>query len=103
MSRKPTHADREAARQARVVAQRAIRRLDVLEWVIFGVGALMATGGGAMVAWLLEGAGWPFRSTWIGASVLLFAISGSIAIINIRKEERADALRREGNRNGDDG
>lgn len=103
MTGPPPDADREAARQVQIVAQRAIRRLDVLEWVIFAIGALIATGGGAMVAWLLAGAGWPFRSTWIGASILLFAISGWIAIINIRKEERADALRGEGNRNGDDG
>lgn len=75
----------------------------MLEWAIFVIAALLAAGGGAMVAWLLEGAGWPFRATWIGTSVLLFVISGSVAIINIRKEERREALRREGNRNGDDG
>lgn len=86
--------EREAAELARVVARRAIRRLDILEWVIFVAGAGLATLGGALAAWLLsEIAGWEFRSTWIVASVLLFAVPGTIAIIKIRREEREDALR----------
>ena len=89
-----TRAEREAARQARAVTRRAIRRLDVLEWLIFGFGAVLAALGGALVAGLLAGmAGWDFRSTWIGASLLLFVVPGTIAVVKIRKEERADALR----------
>lgn len=86
-----------------MVARRAIRRLDVLEWAIFVVAALLAAGGGALFALLLEGAGLPFRATWIGSSVLLFAISGLIAIIKVREEERRDGLPSEGTGNGHDG
>lgn len=89
-----SRADREAAALARVVAQRAIRRLDILEWVIFLAGMALATLGGALVAWLLSGiAGWDFRRSWIGASVLFFVVPGTIAVIRIKREEREDALR----------
>ena len=87
--------DEEAAARAQVVAQRAIRRLDVLEWVIFAVGAVLATLGGGVIARIIsQVVAWDFRSVWIGASLLLFIVSGTIAVVLIRKEERADALRR---------
>jgi uncharacterized membrane protein len=99
-----TPAEREAARQARTVTQRAIRRLDILEWVIFGAGAAMAALGGALVAWLLSSiAGWAFRPTWIGASLLLFVVPGTIAVLKIRRDERADALRAAERREEDHG
>jgi uncharacterized membrane protein len=76
------------------VTQRAIRRLDILEWVIFAVGAGLATAGGALVAWLASGLwGWDFRSVWIGASLLLFVVPGGMAVAKIKREERADARR----------
>lgn len=88
--------ERQAAELARVVAQRAIRRLDYLEWFIFLGGAVLATVAGGFVAWLMTGiAGWDFRSTWMGASVLLFVVPGIAAIIKIKRDERSDALRAE--------
>lgn len=97
-------AEREAAELARVVAQRAIRRLDILEWVIFLVGAGLATLGGGLAAWLMSGiAGWDFWTTWVWASILLFVIPGTIAIIKIKREEREDALRTAEHRDEDDG
>ncbi len=88
--------EREAAEMARVVARRAIRRLDVLEWVIFLGGALLATVAGGLVAWLMVGiAGWDFRTTWMGASILLFVVPGLAAIIMIKRDEQRDALRAE--------
>ena len=97
-------ADREAAERARVVAQRAIHRLTLLESVIFGVGGLLAIGGGAVVAWVLEGmGGLPFRQTWMISSFLLFVIAGGWAIIKIRNDERADALRARAKPEQDDG
>jgi uncharacterized membrane protein len=82
--------DREAADAALVVTQRAIRRLDMLEWLLLLVGAALATLGGAVLAWILAGmAGWPFRSTWIGASLLLFIVAGTVAIVKIREDARA--------------
>ena len=86
------------------VAQRAIRRLDVLEWVILLAAALLASPGGAAVAWMLgPTSAWDFRSTWIGASLVLFVVPGTIAIVRSRREERADALGTDTNRKRDDG
>lgn len=85
-----SEAERQAAAQAKEVTQRAIRRLDLLEWAIFGIGALLAMGGGAVVAGLLAVAGgWDFRSTWIGASLLLFVVPGVAALVKIRRDERS--------------
>ncbi|MBT8488365.1 MAG: hypothetical protein HKN72_02680 [Gemmatimonadetes bacterium] len=104
----PSHAqsetERQAAEMARIVARRAIRRLDVLEWVIFLGGAVLATVAGGLVAWLMVGiAGWDFRATWMGASVLLFVVPGLAAIIKIKRDERSDALRAEARREGREG
>jgi len=63
----------------------------MLEWVIFAVGAGLAAGGGAVIAWMLSRlAGWDFRSTWIGASLLLFVVPGVLSIRQIRRDERTD-------------
>lgn len=100
-------AEREAARMAQVVTRRAIKRLDILEWVILFAGVGLAMFGGAVVAWIFAGmAGWDFRTTWIGASIVLFVVPGGIAVIKIRREEREAALRQAETRNeeeGDDG
>lgn len=87
-------AEREAAELARIVAQRAIRRLDILEYVMFFAGAGLATLAGALAAWLLEAiAGWNFRTTWLWASIVLFVVPGTIAIIIIKRDERSAARR----------
>ena len=81
------------------MTQRAIKRLDVLEWVAWGAGAIMAMVAGGVVAWVMGGlVGWSFRPTWMVASMLLFVIPGGAAIIKIRKDERAET-----NRNSNDG
>lgn len=99
-----SRADREDAQLAQIVARRAIRRLDMLEWVIFAVGAGLAAGGGALIAWMLSTlVGWDFRSTWIGASLLLFVVPGAISIAQIRRDERAASSATGGQQEGDDG
>ncbi len=76
--RGPSSEDRERAQEARRIADRAIRRLDVLEYVILLAAALMALLGGALVAWLLMAlAGFSFRITWVVSSILLFVIPGA--------------------------
>ena len=63
----------------RDVMERAIRRLNILEYVILGLAALLALLGGALVAWLLsETVEIPFRLGWALASLLLFLVPGAI-------------------------
>ena len=94
MSRRPS-ADERAAQVTREVAARAIRRLDILEWVILAGAGVLAAAGGALVAWMLATPlGWPFRTTWVVASLLLFGVPGLVAMRRLRRDER---LRREKN------
>ena len=94
--------DREAARRAHQVTQRAIRRLDILEWIMVAAGVGAAVLGGWAIAWILAGAGnWDFRSTWIVAAVALFVVGGGATIIQIRRDARAVARRIARNREDD--
>jgi len=87
--------EEETARQVREFTARAARRLDYLEWFILAGAAGAATVGGALVALLARDlAGFPFRSTWIVASVLLFAVPGGLALRRVKHEERAWRRRR---------
>lgn len=84
--------DRAEAQAAHEVASRAIRRLDILEAVMVGGGAVLALLGGAVVAGLLTGiAGLAFRTTWIVASLVLFVVPGTITIMLIRRDARSEA------------
>lgn len=81
--------ERETARRAGEVARRAIRRLDILEWVTFLAAVVVAVVGGAAVAWLLaQPGGTAFRITWAAASVLLFVVPGGIVVLRMRRAER---------------
>lgn len=63
----------------RDVMARAIRRLNILEYVILGLAALLALLGGALVSWLLsETLDIPFRLGWAISSLLLFVVPGGI-------------------------
>ena len=102
-ARAGAHREADEARRVQEVTQRAIRRLDVLEWVMWIGGIVLAVAGGAVVAALSSAiAGWPFRPAWIGASLLLFVVPGGIALIVLRMEERRhSASKREGDRRDD--
>jgi hypothetical protein len=65
----------------RKVVARAVRRLEVFEWVIlFGV-AVFSVAGGALVAVLAaEVAGLSFRFVWILASIGFFGIPGWLVL-----------------------
>lgn len=94
--------DAETARRTREVTHRAIRRLDVLEWILLAASTGFAIGSGAVVAFLTRGLlGWSFRPTWVVASVLLFVIPGAIALGRNRTHER-DLRRRLNELNRDD-
>ena len=79
--------DQEDVRVIQEVAARAIRRLNVLEWVILGGAGLTAVLGGALVSWLIAAQlKVSFRLTWIGLSMLLLAVPGLIVILRSRRD-----------------
>ncbi len=72
----------------REVMERAIRRLNILEYVILGAAAVLALVGGAVAAWLLNATlELPFRLSWAVVSLLLFVVPGGIVYA---RERRAD-------------
>jgi hypothetical protein len=96
--------EEEAARVTSEVARRAIRRLDVLEWVILAAAVGLAVVGGALVAWILAGsAGGGFRLVWMVTSGLLLIVPGVIVLIRHRREERKHAKGARTGSKGDDG
>ena len=83
---------------------RAIRRLEILEWVILAGAMVLAIAGGAAVAWLIAPtAGFGFRPIWTVMSILLFVVPGVIAIMRMRKDERAAPAKLKSNPEDDDG
>jgi hypothetical protein len=79
--------DQEDVRVTQEVAARAIRRLNVLEWMILGGAGLIAVLGGALASWLIATQlKVSFRLTWIGLSMLLLAVPGLIVILRSGKD-----------------
>ena len=77
MSRPDEGNDGEEYGGTRQEMDRAMRRLDVLEWLILAFAVGVALAGGAVVAFLLSvGTELPFRLTWAILSVLLLAVPG---------------------------
>ena len=75
----PSRWEREAAKATSEVARRAIRRLDVLEWIILATTAVIAIGGGGLVALIVVGrSAASFRATWIATSLLLLIVPGAV-------------------------
>ncbi len=57
--------------------ERAIRRLNVLEYLILAAAFILALGGGGAVAYILSaGTSLPFRLTWAIITVLLLVVPG---------------------------
>jgi len=68
-------AEGDAFRETRKDMERAIRRLNVLEYVIMVAAVLVALAGGGLVAFLLSaGSDLPLRPTWAVISLLLIVI-----------------------------
>lgn len=96
--------EREAARAASEVTRRAIRRLDVLEWVILAVTVGLAIGGGWLLAWILVGTSSDgFRMAWMITAALLFIVPGLIVFAQIRRDARREAEGYAVTRKDDDG
>lgn len=74
---------------------RAIRRLDALEWILLAVAVGFALGGGAFVAWILSaGTQLGFRSTWAVISILLLVIPGLLVLVRERRASRRGTPKR---------
>lgn len=86
----PSEEDRMKAEEARRIADRAIKRLNILEYLILLAAVVLALLGGALVAWVLaESVELPFRVTWAIASLLLFIIpGGSVYLRELRRGKR---------------
>jgi uncharacterized membrane protein len=86
------------------VTKRAIRRLDLLEWIIFLCAVFIATLGGAVVAWLIgEPSGFGFRPTWVAASLVLFVVPGAIALYRLRRDAESWRADTDSNKKETDG
>jgi predicted lysophospholipase L1 biosynthesis ABC-type transport system permease subunit len=80
-------------RETRKDMERAIRRLNALEYVILVAAVLVALVGGGLVAFVLSaGTNLPFRPTWAVLSFLLLLVPG-LAVFG--RERRAGRRRRE--------
>ncbi len=70
---------------------RAVRRLNILEYLILAAAGAMSLGGGALVALLLrELTDAPFRISWFVSSLLLFSVPGFFVL---RRESGRDPTR----------
>jgi uncharacterized membrane protein len=54
--------------------RRIIRQITVLTWGLTAGAVFFAVMGGALLAWIFTGAGFPFLRTWLLVSLLLLAI-----------------------------
>lgn len=72
---------------AREVTARAIRRLNILEYVILFFALVLALLGGALVAWVVSSSTeLSFRWVWAGASLLLFVLPGALVYLRERRK-----------------
>ena len=81
----------EAHPETRRMMETAIRRLNVLEYVILGVAMALAFLAGGLAAWLVGNlTGAPFRLTWALSSLLFFVVPGWVVL---RRERQAEGVR----------
>ena len=83
--------DAADVQEVRAALKRAARRLNVLELIILSAAAIAALAGGWLAA-LLAGRAFdfPFRTTWLVASLALFAIPALAAfLVNRRRQGQA--------------
>ena len=81
----------EAHPETRRMMETAIRRLNVLEYVILGFAMVLALFAGALTAWMVENlTGAPFRLSWALSSLLFFVVPGWVVF---RRERQAEGAR----------
>ncbi|NIP59661.1 MAG: hypothetical protein GWM92_15155 [Gemmatimonadetes bacterium] len=90
---------------AREVMARAIRRLNILEYLILGAAAALATGAGAATAWVLSATlDAPFRLSWLVSSILFFGIPGALVygreVLSARRRDEDEKRQNTGRADG---
>lgn len=82
--------EKKRAEAARSAMRQARWRLNILEYLILLLALLLALGGGAVVAWVLNtAASLDFRWTWVVSSLLLFIVPGGMVyLLELRRQPR---------------
>jgi hypothetical protein len=87
----PSAWEKEAAKVTSEVARRAIRRLDVIEWVILLGAVALSIAGGWLVAAILLGRGHEsHRMVWMIVSVVLLVAPGAAALARLRQDRHEE-------------
>jgi uncharacterized membrane protein len=61
--------------------RRIVRQVGLISWGLAAAAVVLAVLGGALLAWILTGAGFPFLRTWLIMSLLLLAIPAAIHLL----------------------
>lgn len=86
--------DQSEEELVRQVASRAIRRLDLLEYVFLGGAAVLALLAGGLVAIVLTATfDAPFRTMWFLWSLLFFLVPAGISLWHVVRTEEGEATR----------
>lgn len=81
-----------------------VRKISLITWGLVVGAVILAVAGGALLAWIFTGAGFPFRRTWLILSVLLLAIPAAVHLARWpRKSDDADGDGSRGGRSEDKG
>jgi uncharacterized membrane protein len=70
--------------------RRIIRKISILTWGLVVAAILLAIGGGALLAFFLQGAGLPFLRTWVILSLLLLAVPAAVHLAPRRRKDGED-------------
>jgi uncharacterized membrane protein len=58
--------------------RRIVRKVGLISWGLAAAAVALAVVGGALLAWIFTGAGYPFLRTWLIVSLLLLAIPAAV-------------------------
>ena len=58
--------------------RRIVRKISLITWGLAAGAVVLAVLGGALLAWILTGAGLPFLRTWLLISLLLIAAPAAV-------------------------
>ena len=68
--------------------RRIVQQISFITWGLAAAAIFFAVLGGALLAWIFTGAGWPFVRSWAIISALLLAIPALVHLVH--RPERDD-------------